>query len=307
MPRPFLPAFLPPLPLASRPSLPSSSSFCSRYHPRSRPTPCLSPFSLPKASLAPGDTIAIIGATGGVGRNLISYLQSSEFAIRAVARSPTRATDVLGPNIACAAADITDFSPEGRAALRAALDGAKGVVIATGTTAFPTKAWGKLWQNRPDVIDRKGTENIVECLGKDVERVVYVSSIGTLRSGSFPFNILNLFGVLDAKRKAEEAVQKAAELGGWGYAIVRAGRLTGGPRTNVGEIKKSNPKEGEAALNCVGGDSTNGEVSRRACARVVGFVLGWKGEGNFDFAAVNVEGQEVQREEFEQVLDGLAM
>lgn len=140
-----------------------------------------------------------------------------------------------------------------------------------------------------------------------MERVVYVSSIGTLRSGSFPFFILNLFGVLDAKRKAEEAVQKAAEEGGWGYAIVRPGRLTGGPRTNVGEIKKSNPKEGEAGLNCVRGDSVNGDVSRRACARVVGFVLGWKGEGNFDFAAVNVVGQEVQREEFERMLDGLAI
>lgn len=51
-------------------------------------------------------------------------------------------------------------------------------------------------------------------------------------------------------------------------------------------------------MNCVRGDSVHGDVSRIVCAKFLGFVLGWKGEDNFDFVAVNVEGKDVQRKSF---------
>ena len=46
---------------------------------------------------------------------------------------------------------------------------------------------------------------------KKIQMVVFLSSIGVTRTKSFPFFILNSFGVLDAKRDAEIAIQNMSE------------------------------------------------------------------------------------------------
>ena len=48
-----------------------------------------------------------------------------------------------------------------------------------------------------------------------------------------PFPILNLFGVLDAKRAGEEAVMRNGDSGAYVYSIIKPGRLVGGPYTNL--------------------------------------------------------------------------
>lgn len=87
----------------------------------------------------------------------------------------------------------------------------QGVVIATGTTAFPSAKWKG--GNNPRAIDLEATLRILEAVkrvneGRDedptrIKKVLLLTSIGTSRASSFPFVILNLFGVLDAKREAE--------------------------------------------------------------------------------------------------------
>lgn len=62
-------------------------------------------------------------------------------------------------------------------------------------------------------MDRKGVKNILTALtskprAKQVKKVVFLSSVGTLRSTQLPFSILNLAGVLDAKRDSEEAIKR---------------------------------------------------------------------------------------------------
>ena len=61
-----------------------------------------------------------------------------------------------------------------------------------------------------------------------------LSSIGVERQSQFPFLILNLFGVLDAKLESEKVFAKRVKEIGSKSIIVRPGRLVGAPFTNTG-------------------------------------------------------------------------
>ena len=61
-----------------------------------------------------------------------------------------------------------------------------------------------------------------------------LSSIGVERQSKFPFLILNLFGVLDAKLESEKIFAKRVKEIGSKSIIVRPGRLVGAPFTNTG-------------------------------------------------------------------------
>jgi hypothetical protein len=105
-----------------------------------------------------------------------------------------------------------------------------------GTTAFPTKKWNG--GNTPNAIDNLAVRRVCDALIKERKnpiKVVLVTSVGVERTQAFPFLILNLFGVLDAKRSGEEAVKEMAATSGGtlDYAIIRPGRLVGGPYTNL--------------------------------------------------------------------------
>ena len=77
-----------------------------------------------------------------------------------------------------------------------------------------------------------------------------VTSVGVERTGEMPFLVLNLFGVLDAKKAGEKAVEGAAAKGGFDYAVIRPGRLVGGPFTNLDIAKLLQVEGGKFALNC---------------------------------------------------------
>jgi nucleoside-diphosphate-sugar epimerase len=66
-----------------------------------------------------------------------------------------------------------------------------------------------------------------------VKKVVFLSSVGTSRFDKIPYSILNLGGVLTAKRDSEDALRSIAATSGFDYLIVRPGRLVGGPWTNT--------------------------------------------------------------------------
>ena len=60
--------------------------------------------------------------------------------------------------------------------------------------------------NSPEAVDGEGVRNLVAAAPKDLKRFVFVSSAGVLRKDELPFNILNAFGVLNAKLMGEKAI-----------------------------------------------------------------------------------------------------
>ena len=90
------------------------------------------------AALEPGDKVAVIGASGNVGK-LVTLRLSDSFKVTGISRNPSRVRDFLpADKVELCQADLDD-----PAALEAALSGAAACVICTGTTAFPTQAWSK--------------------------------------------------------------------------------------------------------------------------------------------------------------------
>ena len=100
---------------------------------------------------------------------------------------------------------------------------------------------------------------------KNLKRFVFVSSCGVLRKDSFPFNILNAFGVLDAKLEGEAAIEASGLL----YTIIRPGRLIDGPYTSydLNTLLKAKT-DGKKAVVLGTGDNLNGDTSRIDVANV---------------------------------------
>lgn len=267
--------------------------------------------------LAPGDAIAVVGATGGVGLLTLRRLAASAgapFALRAVCRSAP-ADGLLPPGVDVVRGDIRrpagvvdggDAATATAAApLTACLDGAAVVVIAVGTTAFPTKAWRG--GNTPRAVDAEGVSAVVAALGAATTRVVLVSSVGVDRRGRLPFALLNAFGVLDAKAAGEAAVAAwAAASPSRSAVVVRPGRLTGTPQTNVGTTwVTGRPTEEEAGV-VARGDTLVGDVSRAVTADAVAWAVTAAGAGGLDFSVVGRPvGAEAAGRDWLGDLDGL--
>ena len=92
------------------------------------------------AVLAPGDTVTVLGASGNVGK-LVALRLADTFKVRGVVRDAARARAFLGDKVSLYEADLR--GDDVTAALAPALEGAQGLVVCTGTTAFPTQAWSK--------------------------------------------------------------------------------------------------------------------------------------------------------------------
>jgi nucleoside-diphosphate-sugar epimerase len=144
-------------------------------------------------------------------------------------------------------------NPEYGVGLIKAFKGVDAIVLATGTSAFPSEKWGKNNENSPKFVDDQGIKNAasaIETISEDkearhIQRVTLLSSIGVQRRTKFPFVILNLFGVLDSKAAGEDALKQASLKAGFKFAIVRPGRLVGGPYTNPDFAKLLQLDEGD--------------------------------------------------------------
>lgn len=190
--------------------------------------PAATPATPPPPSLADTlrargiKTVAVAGATGGVGSAVVRALLAASSApspsppslhVRALARSESRAAQVLPPfgansQLSVAVADVDQF-----ATLPAALKGADALVIATGPT-------DRLNPLGPYNVDYQGNLNLIAAAQQagTVRHVVLVTSIGA----DDLVNPLNLFwGVLFWKKQAESALQRS----GLPYTIVRPGGL----------------------------------------------------------------------------------
>ncbi len=234
-----------------------------------------------KSKLNPGDKIVIFGGTGGVGQLVTKKLNNQGFAVRVAARDTKRADETLDdetvetvPLNLVVSKNDNDAMKQQQEDLQNALDGAKGVVISLGTTAFPTQKWKN--GNTPQAIDKDAVIMIAEALSniKTIQKVIIVTSVGVNRIKEMPFLFLNLFGVLDYKRDGEDAIIESSKATddnkGFEYVVIRPGRLVGGPYTNT-DVAKLLQIEGGAdnGVDVARGDDLLGDCKRDALAEAV--------------------------------------
>jgi len=170
-----------------------------------------------------GFKVAVVGASGGVGKRCVEVLVEQGVPVRALVRDPAKARGVLpgGSLVEVVKADVFQY-----ATLPGALGDANAIICATGPT-------DRLNPLGPFEVDFQGTSNLVALARqRALRKFVHVTSIGT----DDMLAPLNLFwGILFWKKRGEEELQRS----GLDYTVVRPGGL------------KSELKEGEVAGNVV--------------------------------------------------------
>ena len=255
-----------------------------------------------KAAVVPGETVVVIGGTSGVGQLVAQKLVQQGFRVRATCRNPAIGQEILGDRVQVTSLDLVGgFESD----LQTVLDGANAVVISVGTTAFPTAKWKG--GNTPEAIDKIAVSRIAKILQlASIKKVVLVTSVGVERTGEMPFLILNLFGVLDAKKAGEEAIQKAAVLGGFDFVIVRPGRLVGGPFTNLDVARLLQIEGGaENGVTLKAGESLLGDCKRDACAEAIVQSLINDEAKNLVFSMVSNEEEALSRDQWRQAFKSM--
>jgi len=166
----------------------------------------LTVFSSANSSTQPGESILIFGGTKALGQLVTKKLrQKDRYCLRVSSRVAGHAEAVIDDD-AIAVFEL-DFVNGGelkmKQNLQAAVAGVSAVVIITGTAAFPKQNW--IDDDIPHAIEAEAVEKLAQAAVQagSVKKLVLMSSIGVERRKSFPFNALNIFGVLDATRRGE--------------------------------------------------------------------------------------------------------
>ncbi|RUT05183.1 epimerase [Dulcicalothrix desertica PCC 7102] len=243
------------------------------------------------------DIILVAGATGGVGQLTVAKLLEKNLKVRALTRNPAKVQTMFDNRVEIAEGDI--LNPD---SLHNAVSNVKYILCCTGTTAFPSDKWQfnsnwnwfealfdsqKLKQkaaNTPEKVDFIGVTNLVDVAPTDLKRFVFVSSCGILRKNSFPFSVLNAFGVLDAKEKGEQSIINS----GLPYTIIRPVRLIDGPYTSydLNSLLKAST-QGKLGVKIDTGDKVVGETSRIDVAAACVECLAYSESQNKIFELVN--------------------
>jgi uncharacterized protein YbjT (DUF2867 family) len=130
--------------------------------------------------------------------------------------------------------------------------------------ALPPSRWDG--GNGPEQTDLVAAGNLIRAAPATLNHLAFCSSTGVDRFNSFPFLILNLFGVLKYKKLAEELVKGS----GLSYTIVRPSRLTDGPYTSFDLntlLKATSGSQKKVVLSRA--DDLMGEASRVATAELL--------------------------------------
>ena len=226
------------------------------------------------------DCVLVAGATGGVGQLTVAKLLERGYTVRVLTRSTKKAQQMFADRVEVAVGDTRD--PD---TLPDVLLNVTHIICCTGTTAFPSAKWefdfdtrngiqqaiewGRILfdadyrrskaKNSPEQVDAEGVQNLVAAAPRDLRRFVFVSSCGVERKDAPPYNLLNGFGVLDAKQKGETAIIQSR----LPYTIVRPGRLIDGPFTSYDLNTLLQAKTGGKLGIVLGtGDTLNGQTSR---------------------------------------------
>jgi uncharacterized protein YbjT (DUF2867 family) len=219
--------------------------------------------------------VLVVGATGGVGQLTVAKLLAKNYRVRILTRSETKAKRLFANQVQISVGDIKDTQ-----SISKAIKSVTDVICCVGTTAFPSSKWqlnlsnpwdylrtylnpkklGEKANNSPLQIDAEGVINLVKnCAQNQIQRFVLVSSCGVLRVNQFPYTILNLFGVLDAKKRGEDYLINSDIP----YTIIRPSRLIDGPFTSydLNTLLQAKTKV-EQGVVIDTGDKISGQSSR---------------------------------------------
>eukprot|EP00281_Chroomonas_sp_CCMP1168_P014338 CAMPEP_0206214688 /NCGR_PEP_ID=MMETSP0047_2-20121206/1801_1 /ASSEMBLY_ACC=CAM_ASM_000192 /TAXON_ID=195065 /ORGANISM="Chroomonas mesostigmatica_cf, Strain CCMP1168" /LENGTH=354 /DNA_ID=CAMNT_0053636945 /DNA_START=83 /DNA_END=1147 /DNA_ORIENTATION=+ len=276
------------------------------------------------AELEQDDTVVVVGATSRVG-DLVAerLLRQGRFKVRLVASNAVRGENIgaagaeavfagsLGQPGASALMDVrrkqrvVDMkmgtgiemeTPGSLVPLRAAFEGAHGVIICNPTTTFPSKRW--LLGESPTDVDVNLVENVLGALGPSVKRVVYMSAMGAARDlpvmpkldANILFWILNRFGAMDTKKQGEKLIRAAATGRSYDYTIVR-------PKLHCYEAGPFGSPDDELldslgyrAVKLVPGDIIDGETSDGDAAEALVQSLSQSGAANREFCVTTARG-----------------
>lgn len=161
--------------------------------------------------------IAVFGATGGTGRQIVEQALAAGNAVSVLVRDRTKL------NITGALLSVVDGNVLNADDVAKTVQGADAVIVSLGNTA-----------NNPDMVVSQGTALIVQAMQKlGVRRLVVVSSLGVGDSKpQVPFVFRMLMSTILRKvmqdKEAQEAIVRTS---GLEWTIVRPGGLTDAPRT----------------------------------------------------------------------------
>lgn len=268
----------------------------------------------PKSPIAANDKVVIFGGTGGVGQLVTKkLLLKDKYQVCVVARDEEKAKELLLPEdgndsrFSVAQLNLVGDSSASDEELRAVLQDATAIVISVGTTAFPTQRWKN--GNNPKAIDCDAVSRVAALAtasSDTLRRIVLLTSVGVERTDEMPFKILNLFGVLDAKRTGEDAVKNACRQANVSYTIIRPGRLVGGPYTNLDLAKLFQIEGGaENGVTLEFGDSLLGDCKRDACAEACIQALENEKCVDLEFSMVSNEEKALTSAQWGDAFDGM--
>ena len=161
--------------------------------------------------------IALFGATGGTGRQVLDQALAQGYAVSALVRDPSKLAERTG--LTLVVGDVLD-----RAATTRCIQGADAVICVLGS------------HGSREPIEALGTRVILEAMHETgVRRLIAVTSLGVGDSReqiSWAFRVimdLTLKPIMMAKEEQERLIKAS----GLDWTIVRPGGLTDGPRTGA--------------------------------------------------------------------------
>ncbi|GMH38679.1 hypothetical protein BSKO_06563 [Bryopsis sp. KO-2023] len=250
--------------------------------------------------VAPGSSVLVAGAAGGVGQLVTARLLESGYHVKALTRDLEKAERFFGKdteNLEIVIGDLRDADK-----IKDFTEGVDAVCCVVGTTAFPSKRWDG--NNSCEQTDKIAVGNLIKGTPKDVKRFVLTTSAGVTRSDKFPFVLMDVFNVLTYKRMAEKMLMSS----GLPYTIFRPSRLTDGPYTSfdlntVLQATRGSRRDVHLSLE----DNFSGEASRISIAEAIVQSLNLPIVENQAFAIESVEGQgpEQDSEKWEEVFSAV--
>jgi putative NADH-flavin reductase len=161
--------------------------------------------------------IALFGATGGTGRQVLDQALAQGYAVSALVRDPSKIAERTG--LTSVVGDVLD-----QAATTRCIQGADAVICVLGS------------HGSREPIEATGTRTILDAMhDTGVRRLIAVTSLGVGDSReqiNWAFRVimdLTLKPIMMAKEEQERLIKAS----GLDWTIVRPGGLTDGPRTGA--------------------------------------------------------------------------
>jgi putative NADH-flavin reductase len=161
--------------------------------------------------------IALFGATGGTGRQVLAQALAQGHSVSALVRDPSKLTERTG--LTLVTGDVLD-----QAATTRCIQGTEAVICVLGS------------HGSRDPVEAAGTRTILEGMRQaGVRRLIAVTSLGVGDSReqiNWAFRLimdLTLKPIMTAKEEQERLIKDS----GLDWTIIRPGGLTDGPRTGA--------------------------------------------------------------------------